>query len=33
VVLLTIGGNDLIRGLAADRGPGLRRFEQALAAR
>jgi acyl-CoA thioesterase I len=30
VVLLTVGGNDLLRGLAADRGPGLRRFESEL---
>ena len=31
VVLLSVGGNDLLRGLAADDGPGLRRFEAALA--
>jgi lysophospholipase L1-like esterase len=30
--LLTIGGNDLLRGLAADRGPGMRSFERTLAA-
>jgi len=30
VALLTIGGNDLLRGLASDTGPGLRRFEAAL---
>lgn len=30
VALLTIGGNDLIVGLATDRGPGLDRFAQAL---
>jgi lysophospholipase L1-like esterase len=30
VALLTVGGNDLIQGLAADTGPGLRRFTQAL---
>lgn len=30
--LLTVGGNDLLRGLAADRGPGLRDFEARLAA-
>jgi acyl-CoA thioesterase I len=28
--LLTVGGNDLLLGLAADRGPGLRRFESKL---
>ncbi|MCW7539488.1 SGNH/GDSL hydrolase family protein [Aquabacterium sp. A7-Y] len=28
--LLTIGGNDLLRGLAADRGPGIRRFADSL---
>jgi acyl-CoA thioesterase-1 len=27
IALLTVGGNDLLRGLAADTGPGLRRFE------
>src|SRR5687768_216896 len=32
VALLTIGGNDLLRGLAADKGPGLRAFESKLAA-
>ena len=31
VALLTIGGNDLLRGLAADSGAGLRRFERKLA--
>jgi acyl-CoA thioesterase-1 len=30
VALLTIGGNDLLRGLASDTGRGLRRFESAL---
>jgi acyl-CoA thioesterase-1 len=30
VALLTVGGNDMLRGLAADRGPGLRAFEGAL---
>ncbi|TFZ06210.1 SGNH/GDSL hydrolase family protein [Ramlibacter henchirensis] len=30
VALLTIGGNDLLRGLASDSGPGLRRFESRL---
>ncbi len=30
VGLLTIGGNDLIRGLAGDTGPGLRAFERTL---
>ena len=30
IALLTIGGNDLIRGLARDRGPGMRRFEWVL---
>lgn len=30
VALLTVGGNDLLRGLASDTGPGLRAFEQAL---
>jgi len=30
VALVTIGGNDLLRGLARDRGPGLRRFEATL---
>jgi lysophospholipase L1-like esterase len=30
IALLTIGGNDLIAGLAADRGPGLKAFEAAL---
>jgi acyl-CoA thioesterase-1 len=28
--LLTVGGNDLIRGLASDTGPGVQRFEAAL---
>jgi acyl-CoA thioesterase-1 len=32
VALLTIGGNDLIGGLAADSGAGMRRFETALEA-
>ena len=30
VALLTVGGNDLLRGLAAGNGEGVRRFEQAL---
>jgi lysophospholipase L1-like esterase len=30
VALLTVGGNDLLRGLASDTGPGVRRFEAAL---
>lgn len=30
VALLTIGGNDLLRGLAADTGKGIRAFEQKL---
>jgi hypothetical protein len=30
VALVTIGGNDLIIGLAADRGEGIRRFERTL---
>jgi hypothetical protein len=30
VALLTVGGNDLLRGLAADAGPGLRDFERKL---
>ena len=30
VALLTIGGNDLLGGLAADRGAGIREFEAAL---
>jgi hypothetical protein len=30
VALLTVGGNDLLRGLAADKGPGVQRFESAL---
>jgi acyl-CoA thioesterase-1 len=30
--LLTIGGNDLLRGLAADQGAGIRSFERTLAA-
>ena len=29
-VLLSVGGNDLLRGLAADRGPGVRAFERTL---
>ena len=29
--LVTVGGNDLLRGLASDTGPGMRRFEAALA--
>jgi acyl-CoA thioesterase-1 len=32
VALLTIGGNDLIRGLAGDDGPGMRAFEAKLTA-
>lgn len=32
VALLTVGGNDLLRGLAGDTGPGLRAFEDALGA-
>jgi acyl-CoA thioesterase I len=32
VALVTIGGNDLLGGLAADSGPGIARFERALAA-
>ena len=32
VALLTIGGNDLLRALAADRGPGVRSFERQLLA-
>ena len=32
VALLTVGGNDLIRGLAADTGPGLIAFEKTLRA-
>ncbi|WP_299764284.1 SGNH/GDSL hydrolase family protein [Ramlibacter sp.] len=32
VALLTVGGNDLLRGLAADTGPGLRAFAQKLEA-
>ncbi|AKJ31816.1 SGNH/GDSL hydrolase family protein [Caldimonas brevitalea] len=31
VALLTVGGNDLLRGLAADTGAGVRAFEAALA--
>jgi acyl-CoA thioesterase-1 len=31
VALVTVGGNDLLRGLAADDGGGLRRFEATLA--
>jgi acyl-CoA thioesterase I len=30
VALVTVGGNDLLAGLAADRGPGVRAFETAL---
>ena len=30
VALVTIGGNDLLRGLAADKGPGMKSFEAAL---
>ncbi|HEY8360877.1 MAG TPA: SGNH/GDSL hydrolase family protein [Ramlibacter sp.] len=30
VALLTVGGNDLLRGLAADKGPGVRAFASAL---
>jgi len=30
--LVTVGGNDLLQGLAADRGPGLRAFAAALGA-
>jgi acyl-CoA thioesterase-1 len=30
VALLTVGGNDLLRGLAADQGPGVREFERKL---
>lgn len=30
VALLTVGGNDLLRGLAADRGAGMREFEAKL---
>ena len=30
VALLTVGGNDLLRGLAADTGEGLRQFERTL---
>lgn len=30
VALLTVGGNDLIRGLAGDTGPGVARFAEAL---
>lgn len=32
VALLTVGGNDLLRGLAADSGPGMKEFERKLAA-
>ena len=32
VALLTVGGNDLLRGLAADTGPALRAFERKLQA-
>jgi len=30
VALLTVGGNDLLRGLASDTGPGVRAFERKL---
>ncbi|MBT2305360.1 SGNH/GDSL hydrolase family protein [Variovorax paradoxus] len=30
VALLTVGGNDLLRGLASDMGPGVRAFEKKL---
>ncbi|MBT2323638.1 SGNH/GDSL hydrolase family protein [Variovorax paradoxus] len=30
IALLTVGGNDLLRGLASDTGPGLRAFEKKL---
>ncbi len=30
IALVTIGGNDLLRGLAADKGPGVLRFETAF---
>ncbi|MDB5744437.1 MAG: GDSL-like lipase/acylhydrolase [Polaromonas sp.] len=30
VALLTVGGNDLLQGLAADKGPGVRAFSEAL---
>ena len=32
VALLTVGGNDLLRGLAADEGPAMRAFERKLQA-
>jgi acyl-CoA thioesterase-1 len=32
MALLTVGGNDLLRGLAADTGPGVRAFEDKLKA-
>ncbi|RZL93779.1 MAG: SGNH/GDSL hydrolase family protein [Variovorax sp.] len=32
VALVTVGGNDLLRGLASDTGPGLRAFERKLEA-
>ena len=32
VALLTVGGNDLLRGLAGDTGPGIARFERTLQA-
>ncbi len=32
VALITVGGNDLLAGLAADRGPGIGRFESQLEA-
>jgi acyl-CoA thioesterase I len=31
VAILSVGGNDLLRGLAADHGPGVREFERKLA--
>lgn len=30
IALLTVGGNDLLRGLVSDRGPGVRAFERKL---
>ena len=32
VALLTVGGNDLLSGLAADDGPGVKAFERKLLA-
>jgi acyl-CoA thioesterase-1 len=32
IALLTVGGNDLLRGLASDTGPGVRAFEKKLQA-